>query len=398
MPKRIALIADAFPPMRTSAAVQLRDLSLELANQGYQVVVLMPSSDLKTAWEINTLGAVQVLKLKAPKTKDIGYIQRTLNEFLMPFYMRMNLSKSPFSHVKWDGLVWYAPSIFLSPLVKYLKKKSNCKSYLILRDIFPEWAVDMGTLSKGLPYRFFKIIEKYQYSVADTIGVQTSGNLSYLEDWGSQPQKKLEVLQNWLAKSSDVGCSISIENSPLAGRTIFVYAGNMGIAQGMGILLDLAEQLHSRNDVGFLFVGRGSDAQKLQQMAKDKNLNNVLFYEEIDPSEITGLYSQCHIGLVALDQRHKTHNIPGKFLSYMQNGLPVLACINHGNDLVNLIEENRLGKVCTDYKIESLVKKSLELLDDLEVDSGEISIRCFQTADDLFSTNSTVKQITSNLF
>jgi len=66
----------------------------------------------------------------------------------------------------------------------------------------------------------------------------------------------------------------------------------------------------------------------------------VLFYDEIDPDEIPGLYAQCHVGIVALDPRHKTHNIPGKFLSYMQSGLPVLASINPGNDLVELIQRS----------------------------------------------------------
>jgi len=63
----------------------------------------------------------------------------------------------------------------------------------------------------------------------------------------------------------------------------------------MGILLDLAEQLKQRQDIGFLFVGRGSDAQRLRSDAKDRNLNNVIFYDEIDPNEIPALYAQCHI-------------------------------------------------------------------------------------------------------
>ena len=113
---------------------------------------------------------------------------------------------------------------------------------------------------------------------------------------------------------------------------MFVYAGNMGIAQGMDVLLDLAEKLRSRKDVGFLFVGRGSDAARLQSIAAQKQLDNVVFFDEIDPDGIPDLYAQCHAGIVALDSRHKSHNIPGKFLTYMQNGMPVLACVNSGND------------------------------------------------------------------
>ena len=172
----IALIADAFPPMRSSAAVQLRDLSLEMVKQGLIPTVIIPSANLNQAWLLDYMDGVQVLRLKAPRTKDIGYTRRTINEFLLPFIMLRNFRKSPFSNVKWDGVVWYSPTIFLGPLANAFKKASTCRSYLIIRDIFPEWAVDMGLLSRGLPYRFFKAIERYQYSVADVLGVQTPGN------------------------------------------------------------------------------------------------------------------------------------------------------------------------------------------------------------------------------
>jgi len=304
---RIVLIADAYPPMRTSAAVQLRDLSQEMVRQGHHLTVMIPSFDLKQPWLLKDMNGVQVLRLKAPRTKDIGYVQRTINEFFLPFIMLHNLRKSPLAKVRWDGVVWYSPTIFLGPLANALKKSSACRSYLIVRDIFPEWAVDMGLMGRGLPYRFFKAIERYQYSVADVIGVQTQGNSFYFDAWARQAGRRVEVLQNWLADAPDVGSSISVADGPLAGRTIFVYAGNMGVAQGMDVLIDLAERLRSRRDIGLLFVGRGSDAKRLCGNAKARGLDNVVFHDEIDPAGIPGLYSQCHVGIVALDPRQIIH-------------------------------------------------------------------------------------------
>ena len=110
---RIALIADVFPPLRSSGAVQLRDLSLELLRQGHEPTVMIPASDIDQPWLLEDMQGVQVLRLKAPKTKDIGYVRRTINEFLMPFAMRRSLCKSPLSDVKWDGVIWYSPTIFL---------------------------------------------------------------------------------------------------------------------------------------------------------------------------------------------------------------------------------------------------------------------------------------------
>lgn len=393
---RIALIADVFPPLRSSGAVQLRDLSLELVRQGHKPTVMIPASDIEQPWLLEDMHGVQVLRLKAPKTKDTNYVRRTISEFLMPFVMLRNLQKSPFADVRWDGVVWYSPTIFLGPFANALKKASACRSYLIIRDIFPEWAVDMGLMGRGLAYRFFKAIERYQYSVADVIGVQTQGNLSYFADWVRQDGRCVEVLQNWLADAPDAGCSISVADGSLVGRTIFVYAGNMGVAQGMGILIDLAERLHDRRDIGFLFVGRGSDAERLRGEAKARGLYNVEFHDEIDPSEISGLYAQCNVGIVALDQRHKTHNIPGKFLSYMQAGLPVLACINLGNDLIELIRSECVGRVGTDHSIDTLQRLALELIDEIATDSG-MSVRCRVLSAKLFSPEAAVKQIVAKL-
>lgn len=393
---RIALIADAFPPLRSSAAVQLRDLSLEFVRQGHTPTVLIPSPDIDQPWLLEDLGGVQVLRLKAPRTKDVGYVRRTLAEFLMPFAMLQSLRKSPVSKVRWDGIVWYSPTIFLGPIANALKKKSACRGYLIVRDIFPEWAVDMGLLGRGLPYHFFKAIERYQYSVADVIGVQTPANVAYFDFWSFQPGRRIEVLQNWLAEAPDVGCSISLVDGPLAGRTVFVYAGNMGVAQGMGILIDLAERLRARQDIGFLFVGRGGDARRLRADAKARRLANIVFYDEVEPSEIPGLYAQCHAGIVALDPRHKTHNIPGKFLSYMQAGLPVLASINPGNDLADLIEREGVGRACTDHSVDTLRRLAEELLDEIAADSN-MSDRCRTLSAKLFSPEGAVKRIAAAL-
>jgi glycosyltransferase involved in cell wall biosynthesis len=393
---RIALITENFPPLRNSGAVQLRDLSREFVRQGHSLTVFLPSPDLQTPWVLEKMDGLQLLRLKAPPTKDIGYFWRMIGECLMPFAMLRHFRKSPLSRERWDGVVWYAPSIFHGPLASALKKSSGCKGYLIIRDIFPEWAVDVGLMGRGLLYRFFDAVARYQYSVADVIGVQTPGNGGYFDQWQQQPGRTLEVLQNWLDKPSQVRCSIRVNETTLAGRKVLVYAGNMGIAQGMHILIDLAEKLRHQKDVGFLFVGRGRDAALLGNSARDRKLDNVLFYDEIDPDEIPDLYAQCSAGIVTLDPRHKSHNIPGKFLTYMQCGLPVLANVNAGNDLAQMIRIENVGQVCETNNIDDLYKKVNKLLDQIESDN-QLSIRCTNLFQREFSVHKAVDQIVKAL-
>ena len=281
-------------------------------------------------------------------------------------------------------------------MANHLKRANGCKGYLILRDIFPDWAVDMGIMSRGLPYMFFKLIEAYQYRVADTIGVQSPSNLKYLEKWESHNNRKIEVLDNWLSDVDVNGCSISIDNTSLAGRKIFVFAGNMGVAQGIETFLDVVKRIDEiREDIGFLFVGRGSELIKLRQNASERNLRNILFYDEIPYKEIPGLYSQCHFGLVFLDPRHQTHNIPGKFISYMQSGLPVLACINKGNDLFEIIEEYEVGRAYEGVCFKEVLSGINDMVDELEHNS-EVVGNCKTLALKVFSTKAAVKKIISS--
>ena len=396
---RITLIADTFPPLRTSGSIQLRDLSQEFIRQGHSLTVILPSSDQKEIWSLDLVdSSLSILRLKTLRTKDTNYFRRTLSELLMPFIMLWQFRKSPLVNEKWDGVLWYSPSIFHGFFASYIKKISNCKGYLIIRDIFPEWAVDMGLMSRnGLPYRFFDAVARYQYSVANIIGVQTQGNLKYFDEWKQQPGRKLQVLNNWLGKQTYAQCSIRISESILAGRKIFVYAGNMGIAQGMDTLINLVEELKNRDDIGFVFVGRGSEVERLKIHSIERRLNNILFFDEIDPDEIPILYKQCDVGLIALDSRHNSHNIPGKFLTYIRSGLPVLATINKDNDLATLIKKEAVGMVCVNNQVLELKNLAETLIDKVVNEDHEISNRCVSLYKRKFSVNSTVKQIVSAL-
>lgn len=389
--QRVALISTDYPPLRTSAAVQMHDLAAEFVDAGHSPVMIVPTADMDDDWVIETADNVVILRIKAPKTRDVSYVRRTLMELSLPFLMLRRLRKSPFARTRWDIVAWYSPTIFFGPFVRYLKQTTGARTYLILRDIFPEWTLDLGIMRKGPTYAFFKAIASMQYAVADVIGVQTESNLVYMDVWRKRG-KRLEVLNNWQTSAPDVGSSIEVSSTVFAGRKIAVYIGNMGVAQGMDVLIELAQSLKHREDVGFLFVGRGSEVSRLKDKVRDHGGSNILFFDEVDSSEMPGLLSQCFIGLLALDPRHKTHNIPGKFLTYLHAGLPVLARVNGGTDLMRLINEKQVGRAFDSSSPHSL----REFMESLMDDPGEyanMSKNCSNLASAMFSTGSAVNQI-----
>ena len=354
----ILIISDAYPPMRTSCATQIYDLAQAFLEQNHQVSIIIPAHSQKTSVEISNLDGPTIYSVRCFKTKDVGYIRRTFAEFINPFIIGLHLKRNqPFLDQKIDGIVWYSPTIFWGPLVKQLKTFFNCRAYLILRDIFPDWAWDLEVIRSKLIYAFFRRIASNQFSQADRIGVQSPNNVTYLAKHYSQYISKVEVLWNWVGSIRSKPCSIDLSKSSLRGKLILVYAGNLGVAQDVGRFLDLVKYVQDRPNIGFIFVGRGSKKAELEKQTKDLNLKHILFFDEIDSQELPNLYKQCIAGLIGLDSRHTTQNIPGKFLSYIQSGLPVLGFVNPGNDLLALTEQWGVGRLVT-----SSSQKDLSLL------------------------------------
>lgn len=392
---RLLLVADTYPPSRISGALQLHDLVMEMVAQGHQVTVLVPAAGLPTSVAIEQMDGATVLRVRAPQTKDVGLVRRAFAEMWLPFALLRGLHASGVAAESFDGVVWYSPTIFLGLVASRVKHRSRCRSYLIVRDLFPDWAVDAGVMHRGLAYRFFKIVERFQYRVADVIGVQTQANVALVAR-DAPAGAHIEILHNWLASPPPITQARMPELGHVAGRKIFVYTGNMGVAQDIGAFLDLAAEMADRPDIGFLFVGRGSEAASLQILAQRRSLGNVEFMQEIDPASIPVLLARCHVGIVALDPRHTTHNIPGKFITYVRNGLPVLARVNRGNDLADVIRESGVGCVVEGDSLAELHQAASWLADDAtsRVDMSRAGLLLSQRC---FTPTAAVDQIVSTL-
>ena len=123
-----------------------------------------------------------VFKFRSLKIVDINFIKRAINEFLLPLFFVLAYIKNPINKKHFDFIIWYSPSIFFSPIVWFLKRKSTSKTYLVLRDIFPEWTLDLGLMKQGLIYNFFKFCASFQYKIADTIGIHLNLTIRLLKN------------------------------------------------------------------------------------------------------------------------------------------------------------------------------------------------------------------------
>tara|TARA_A100001011_G_C14315925_1_gene847965 strand:+ start:566 stop:1750 length:1185 start_codon:yes stop_codon:yes gene_type:complete len=389
------IITAFFPPQNSSAAVQINDLANEFIKQGHVINLFIADDNINKNIKLEKRGSLLLIRFKVLKITNINFFKRLINEFLMPFQM---IIYSIFYRLKinsFDGIIWYSPSAFFSPLIIYLKLFNKCKTYLILRDIFPRWLKDLDLIRSRLIYLILEFYANLQFLAADIIGVQSKGNLKFIPKKIFFKSNKVTVLNNWLSQIKNEKCKLNLSNPKFKGRRIVIYSGNMGISQGMQTLIELANSMKNNNIV-FLFIGRGTEYLKSKNMCKEIDLQNVVFENEIPSSQIFDLYSKCLCGLIVLDKKHKTHNIPGKFLSYLLAGLPVFAIVNEKNDLIKLVNEKKVGFATDTFDINEVHINFIKLLNNIEKDY-QIKDRCKELANTLFSTSKIVKEIINDL-
>ena len=182
--------------------------------------------------------------------------------------------KKYWSSVKFDMVLYATPPISFAKVIQYIKKRDNAISYLMLKDIFPQNAVDLGMMSKtgikSVLYKYFRKQEKQLYCYSDRIGCMSQANVDYVIKHNPEiSSSKLEICPNCIEPQD---MSISTEernelrrkyNIPL-DKTVFVYGGNLGKPQGIPFIMECLKKQKENSDAYFLIVGGGTEFEKLQ--------------------------------------------------------------------------------------------------------------------------------------
>lgn len=388
--KHIFLLVDDDFPSTKAAPLMMRQLAREFHRQGYNVFLISPSSEVQGHFEINEEEGISIVHFYSPPLKNVNKLKRAIRESLLSY--RLFRTRKLFFRQGKSLLVYYSPSIFFGPFVCYMKKRLNCVSYLILRDIFPQWAVDTGIMSKYSPiYIYFKIFEFINYYAANRIGVQTTSNLDFFTQYPKFKQKA-EVLFNWFDSSKlNTGNGLR-ERYELEDKIIYFFGGNIGHAQDMMNIFRLAKVMQPYEKAFFLLVGKGDEFDLLKEQIQSFGLKNILLLPQVPQNEYFEMLSQIDIGLFSLHSGHLTQNIPGKTFGYMAYSKPILGSINQGNDLLRIVMDNEAGLVSINPDDDAFFSNACMLLnsEELRMKFGQNGR---QLIDSVFSVASSVKQI-----
>ncbi|MGC2868735.1 glycosyltransferase family 4 protein [Proteus vulgaris] len=368
----LALIIDDYLPHSTRVGAKMfHELALELQSHGHHITVITPDKNLSSHLVVDSLDGITIWRFKNGPIKDIKKIPRAINESLLSFNAWKAI-KHLVNKDSFDGIIYYSPSIFWGKLVNKLKKKCQCPSYLILRDLFPQWIIDAGILKQGsLIEQYFRFFERYSYKQASIIGLMSQKNLDYFYNHEKNKDFKCEILRNW-ANTSPIPFEnskyISIRKSlNLQNKTIFFYGGNIGHAQDMGNLMRLVKKMSVYPDAHFLFIGQGDEVELINTLANKWNLSNFSYLPSVDQEEFKLILKEMDIGLFSLASHHSAHNFPGKLLGYMANHIPILGSVNEGNDLQELVNKENAGFIHINGEDDDLFVSAKKLYFDVEL-------------------------------
>lgn len=348
-----------------------QDLMRKFRNEGHQVYIVTPCErrlGLKT--NLTESNGVHILNVKTLNIQKTNIVEKGIGTLLLESQYKKSIKKY-LSDVKADLITYSTPPITFTNVVRYLKKENpNAISYLQLKDIFPQNAVDIGMMSKtgvkGMLYKFFRSKEKKLYSYSDYIGCMSPANVEFVLKQNPEiDSSRVEVAPNsieLIRKEMEPG-QVKAERDYIRSKynlptdkPIFIYGGNLGKPQGIDFLVKCLEANKRRTDCYFVVVGSGTHYKMISDWYDQNKDSNVKLLQSLPKADYDLLVKHCDVGLIFLDHRFTIPNYPSRLLSYLENKMPVLCATDPNTDMGRIAEENGFGYWCESNSVEAFTR------------------------------------------
>ncbi len=341
------------------------DLLREFVKKGHEIFAISPvEKRKKVKTHVVREGHSTILRLQIGNTQKTNVLEKGISTVMIEPTFR-NAIKKYFSDVKFDLILYSTPPITLVSSIEYVRARDGAKTYLLLKDIFPQNAVDMGMMStkgvKSILYKHFRKQEKKLYELSDRIGCMSQANVDYVKKNNPEVSDKVEVCPNSIevidkSVASETREIIRKKYNIPRDRKVFVYGGNLGKPQGIPYIIECLKGCTEIKDAFFLIVGDGTEYEKLEKYINSSDQTNVKLMKRIPKEDYDSMVGACDVGLLFLDHRFSLPNYPSRLLSYMQAKIPVLACTDINTDIGKDIMNGGFGWWCESDNIDGFIK------------------------------------------
>lgn len=350
------------------------DLMRKFRDEGHQVYIVTPCERrLGMNTNLQESNNVKILNVKTLNIQKTNVVEKGFGTLLLEHQYKAAIKKY-FGDLKFDLITYSTPPITFTNVVKYLKKKNpQAVTYLQLKDIFPQNAVDIGMFGERSLFNwYFRRKEKALYKVSDYIGCMSPANVKFLIEHNPEvATSKVEVAPNSLElkevsyeegqKDAERYYIRKKYDLPI-DKTIFIYGGNLGKPQDIRYLVRCLDANKERTDCFFVVVGSGTDYKVISDWYERNKDKNVKLIDFLPKEDYDMLVKYCDVGLIFLDHRFTIPNYPSRLLSYLEYKMPVICATDVNTDIGKIAEENGYGYWCESVKPEnftSLVDKML---------------------------------------
>lgn len=333
-----------------------QDLLREFAKHGHKIFVISPVERRKNqATIVLKTDKITILKLRIGNTQKTNVIEKGISTISIEPQFIAGIKKY-FSNVKFDLVIYSTPPITFCNAIEYVKRRDGAKTYLLLKDIFPQNAVDIGMMTKsglkGIIYKVFRRKEKKLYEISDYIGCMSQANVDYVLKHNPEinPEKvgicpnSVEVVD--MSVDEKTRREIRRKYCIPLDKKVFVYGGNLGKPQGIDFMIECLKSQAKNADVYFLIVGDGTEFGKIEAYVNKDRPSNVKLMKRLPKEDYDKMVGACDVGMIFLDHRFTIPNFPSRLLSYMQAKIPVLAVTDPNTDIGKVIVDGGFGWWC----------------------------------------------------
>ena len=344
------------------------DLMRKFRDEGHIVHIVFPyERRMKQDTELKYESGVYLLGVKTLNVTKTSVIEKGVGQMLLePLFLRA--INRYFKGISFDVILYSTPPITFNKVIKTVKKRNpEAVTYLLLKDIFPQNAVDLGMMTKtgvkGLLYSMFRRKEEELYRISDYIGCMSPANVRYVLEHNPEiSAEKVEIAPNSYdvpticLQSSDEDKLIRQKYGLPTDKPIFIYGGNMGKPQGIPFLVECMKAVKDRTDCHFVIVGDGTEYPMLEAFVNECHPKAVSVFRKLPKEDYDNLAKACDVGLIFLDYRFTIPNYPSRLLPYLMSRKPIIACTDPNCDTGTLAEQNGYGFYCPSNSVEAFVK------------------------------------------
>jgi colanic acid biosynthesis glycosyl transferase WcaI len=371
---RVLVISGYYAPDLGPGAPLYTMLCESLARRGHQVTVISavpnyPSGKVQESFRgarirSSTENGVNVIRVPVPSVRRANLILR----FIQFSCYQLGATWAGLFK-RFDIALVANPAIGTGlPFITFVTLRRK-RSIMLVHDVYPDVGVKLGIFKNRPVITAVAWVERLCLSRSTLVRITSNSFKAQLNALGVA-DSKMALVYDWV--DTELIQPLSQDNdytreNELVGRFVVLYAGNIGLSQGLEHVLGAAEQLINHEDILFLFVGDGAGRELLMNNARQKNIQNVKFLPFQPRIRLPLVLASADISIISLRRGVGMESLPSKTFSIMASGRPIIACVDEKCETWHLIQMAQAGICVPPESTPDLVRAIIKLKENEEL-------------------------------